>query len=186
MAKKRITRVYTKTGDDGHTSLVFGQRVSKASLRVAAYGDVDELNSIIGIILSKNSDKKIDKLLTNVQNDLFIIGADLASVDSEKSLRLTNKRITFLEKNIDKYLENLEPLKEFILPGGGETGSFLHLARTVARRVERNVTALKETQPINNLVLIYLNRLSDLLFVLARTVNKTQGKPETHVDFSKN
>ncbi|NIP37979.1 MAG: cob(I)yrinic acid a,c-diamide adenosyltransferase [Candidatus Dadabacteria bacterium] len=186
MAKKRITRVYTKTGDDGYTSLVFGQRVSKASKRVTAYGDVDELNSFIGVIRSKNTDKRIDNLLTAIQNDLFIIGADLASVDSDKSLRLTKKRVAFLERNIDKYLENLEPLKEFILPGGSEAGSFIHLARTVARRAERNVALLKETEEINGLVLIYLNRLSDLFFVLARIVNKNAEQPETLVDFKKN
>lgn len=186
MSKKRITKVYTKTGDDGYTSLVFGQRVSKASLRVTAYGDVDELNSVIGVIRSKNTDKKIDVLLTNIQNDLFVIGADLASVESDKSLRLSKKRVAFLERNIDKYLKHLEPLKEFILPGGSEAGSLIHLGRTVARRAERNVTALMDSEKVNNLVLIYLNRLSDLFFVLARIVNKAENKPETYVDFNKN
>ena len=185
MSKKRITRVYTKTGDDGNTSLVFGQRISKASKRVIAYGDVDELNSVIGIVRSKNSDKQIDELLTIIQNDLFIIGADLASVESDKSLRLNKKRVTFLEKQIDSYLERLEPLKEFILPSGSETGSFIHLARTVARRAERNVVALMETEDVSKLVLIYLNRLSDLLFVLSRIVNKNTNEPETLVDFKK-
>jgi cob(I)alamin adenosyltransferase len=178
MSKKRITKVYTKTGDDGYTSLVFGQRISKASKRVIAYGDVDELNSVIGIVRSKNSDKQIDKLLTAIQNDLFIIGADLASVESDKSLRLNKKRVTFLEKQID-------PLKEFILPSGSETGSFIHLGRTVARRAERNVVVLMETEDVSKLVLIYLNRLSDLLFVLSRIVNKNTNEPETLVDFKK-
>ena len=185
MAKKRITRVYTKTGDDGNTALVFGERISKASKRVIAYGDVDELNSVIGIVRSKNSDKHIDKLLTAVQNDLFIVGADLASIDSDKSLRLNKKRVTFLERNIDKYLESLEPLREFILPSGSEAGSFIHLARTVARRAERNVTALMESEKVNITVLIYLNRLSDLFFVLARIVNKNAKEPETSVEFKK-
>jgi cob(I)alamin adenosyltransferase len=185
MPKKRITKVYTKTGDDGYTSLVFGQRISKSSKRVIAYGDADELNSVIGIIRSKNSDKQIDELLTAIQNDLFIIGADLASVDSDKSLRLTKKRVTFLERHIDKYLQKLEPLKEFILPSGTETGCLIHLGRTVARRAERNVAALMETEDVNNTVLIYLNRLSDLLFVVSRIVNKNASEPETPVDFKK-
>lgn len=185
MPKKRITRVYTKTGDDGNTSLVFGERISKASKRVIAYGDVDELNSVIGVVRSKNADKQIDKILTIIQNDLFIIGADLASVDTDKSLRLSKRRVTFIERQIDKYLKNLEPLKEFILPSGSETGCLIHLGRTVARRAERNVAALMESEEVNNQVLIYLNRLSDLLFVLSRIVNKNAGEPETLVDFKK-
>lgn len=185
MAKKRITRVYTRTGDDGYTSLVFGERVSKASIRVSAYGDVDELNSILGIVRSYNNDKKMDVILTKIQNDLFIIGADLASTNNNKSLRLSKRRITFIEKNIDKYLEFLEPLKEFILPGGCKTSGFIHLGRTVARRAERSVALLMESETVSCNVLIYLNRLSDLLFVLARVANKESGCPDTFVDFGK-
>ena len=185
MPKKRITKVYTKTGDKGLTSLVFGERVSKASIRVETYGDVDELNSVLGVVRSKIgiNENSIQKMLTNVQNDLFVIGADLASTESSKALRLKKNRIRFLEKQIDKYLADLEPLREFILPSGSESGAMIHLARTVARRAERGVVKLMKEEKINNNILIYLNRLSDLLFVLSRIVNKNSGYQETYVDF---
>lgn len=185
MPKKRITRVYTKTGDQGLTSLVFGERVSKDSNRVDAYGNVDELNSVIGIIRTKLNNSRIDKLFARIQNDLFIMGADLASTKSHKALRLKKSRIKYLEKQIDSYLLQLEPLKEFILPHGSEACSYIHLARTVARRAERSVVGLMKEQKLNPAILIYLNRLSDLFFVLARIVNREDGCAETYVDFSK-
>ena len=185
MPKKRITTVYTKTGDTGFTSLVFGERVKKDNERVEAYGNVDELNSVIGIVRSKLRNKRIDRILAIVQNDLFIIGADLASTYSDKALRLKKSRSKYIEKQIDHYLSKLEPLREFILPSGSEACSFVHLARTVARRTERSVVKLMEKERINSNILIYLNRLSDLFFVIARIVNKEDGFEETYVDFSK-
>lgn len=185
MPKKRITKVYTKTGDSGATSLVFGERVSKDSARVEAYGDVDELNSVIGIVRTRINNKKIAEILTRIQNDLFVMGADLASTESEKALRLKKSRIKYLETQIDYYLLQLQPLKEFILPHGSEACGFTHLARTVARRAERKVVTLMKEEKLNINILIYLNRLSDLLFVIARVLNKNDGYTESYVDFTK-
>jgi cob(I)alamin adenosyltransferase len=183
--KMRISKVYTKTGDGGETSLVGGQRVSKASLRVDAYGDVDELNSFIGLARAYLNDAEIDSALGLIQNDLFTLGGDLASPVEIQVPRINEEFIATLEELSDKFLEELEPLKEFILPGGCETGAALHLARTVARRSERKVVALSGEEEINSQAIIYLNRLSDLLFILARLVNKRAGVPEMMTDFSK-
>ena len=180
----RISKVYTRTGDKGETSLVNGERVSKASLRVDTYGEVDELNSLIGVTRSLLQDAEIDATLSLIQNDLFTVGADLASPVSIEVPRITEEFIESLENFSDKYLQELEPLKEFILPGGGETGAMLHLARTVARRAERKIVALSNTEEINDLTIVYLNRLSDLLFIIARVVNKRSGIPEKLADFS--
>lgn len=180
----RITRVYTKRGDKGETDLVDGSRVSKASLRVDAFGDVDELNSIIGLVRTKLcQDSEINGILGVIQNDLFIIGADLASPLSINCPRVEEPFITTLEEWADKYLESVGPLKEFILPGGSEAGALLHLARTVARRAERRVVKLDAEAEINRLCVVYLNRLSDLLFVLAREVNRRTGVVEKSVNF---
>jgi cob(I)alamin adenosyltransferase len=181
----RITRVYTKAGDKGQTSLVGGARVSKASLRVDAYGDVDELSSVIGLARAHMHNDEIDELLGLVQNDLFTLGADLASPSEIGVPRIDESFITRLEELADRFLAQLEPLKEFILPGGSEAGASLHLARTVARRAERRAVALSETEQINPQTIVYLNRLSDLLFVLARVVNHRAGIPEKMTDFSK-
>lgn len=185
MAKTRITKVYTKTGDEGLTSLVGGERVSKASPRVDAYGDVDELNAILGVVRSQSVDDEIGSLLINIQNDLFIMGADLASPPDIEVPRVSSESISNLEQSIDNFLEELEPLKEFILPSGEVGGSYLHLARTVCRRAERKVVELMEVEEIGQNILIYLNRLSDLLFVMARLQNKISGFEETFVDFKK-
>lgn len=185
MAKKRITKVYTKTGDKGLTSLVGGQRVSKASIRVDSYGDVDELNAVLGIVRSHGVDEEINTLMAEIQNDLFIMGADLASPIDIEVPRVNADRVLNLEKSIDKFLEELEPLKEFILPVGNMGGSYLHFARTVSRRAERKVAKLMEEEQIGENILIYLNRLSDLLFVLARVENKRGNFMETFVDFKK-
>ena len=185
MVKKRITKVYTKTGDQGLTSLVGGSRVSKASLRVDSYGDVDELNAVLGIILSQGVDDEINSLLIAIQNDLFIMGADLASPPDIEVPRISKESFENLEVAIDKFLEELEPLKEFILPSGNIGGSYLHFARTVSRRVERKVVKLMEEQEIGQNVLIYLNRISDLLFVMARVENQRGNFKETFVDFKK-
>ncbi len=181
----RISKVYTKTGDGGETSLVGGKRVSKASLRVDAYGDVDELNSFIGLARAYLKDTEIDEVLSLIQNDLFTLGADLASPTEIQVPRITAEFLATLEGLSDKFLEELEPLKEFILPGGGEAGAALHLARTVARRSERKVVALASVEDVNPQAIIYLNRLSDLLFILARLVNKRAKVPEKLTDFSK-
>ena len=185
MAKTRITKVYTKTGDKGLTSLVGGERVSKASLRVDSYGDVDELNAVLGIIRSQGVDDEISSLIVKIQNDLFIMGADLASPMDIEVPRVSAESVENLETVIDKFLDELEPLKEFILPSGNAGGSYLHFARTVSRRAERKVVKLMEQEEIGENVLIYLNRLSDLLFVLARIENKRGNFKETFVDFKK-
>ena len=186
MAKgMRISKVYTRTGDGGETALVGGARVSKASPRVEAYGDVDELNSLIGLARALLEDQEIDEALALIQNDLFTVGGDLASPAGIEVPRVAESFVSTLEELSDRFLKELEPLKEFILPGGGEAGATLHLARTVARRAERRVVALSETEEINTETVVYLNRLSDLLFILARAVNRRAGIPEKMTDFSK-
>ncbi|HEU4387760.1 MAG TPA: cob(I)yrinic acid a,c-diamide adenosyltransferase, partial [Blastocatellia bacterium] len=164
----RITKVYTRTGDSGDTALVGGTRVSKSHPRVEAYGEVDEANSVIGLARSRLSDHEIDSVLVTIQNDLFTVGGDLASPHSVEVPRVSEPLVKRLEDLSDKYLEQLEPLKEFILPGGSEAGAAIHVARAVARRAERRVVELAEAESINPEIVIYLNRLSDLLFVLAR------------------
>lgn len=180
----RITKVYTRTGDAGKTSLVSGDRVSKADLRVSAYGDVDELNSVLGVVRTGPLDVELSELLGRLQNDLFTVGADLATPAGTPVPRVSPEMVTELEQVIDQYLEELEPLKEFILPGGSSAGAMLHLARTVARRAERVVVALAEREEITAEALQYLNRLSDLLFVLARAANKRAGTVEQSAQFS--
>lgn len=181
----RISKVYTRTGDKGETSLVGGARVSKASPRVDAYGDVDELNSIIGLARVGLKPGDVDEALGMIQNDLFTLGADLASPSQIEVPRIQSSFVETLEKLSDRFLAELEPLKEFILPGGSETGATLHLARTVARRAERRAVKLSETEDVNDDAIVYLNRLSDLLFILARAVNRRGGIPEKMTDFSK-
>ena len=187
MAKKRITKVYTKTGDEGVTSLVGGMRVSKASARVEAYGDVDELNAVLGLTRSALRNKGLDKTLETIQKDLFIVGADLASPQGLEVPRISQERIAALEHSIDELLLELEPLKEFILPGGRPGGAYLHFARTVARRAERKVAGLMEEEgpESGRNVLVYLNRLSDLLFVMARIENKENEFGETYAEFGR-
>ncbi len=181
----RITRVYTKSGDLGETSLVDGSRVSKADPRVAAYGDVDELNSWLGLARVGLADAQLDGALGKIQNELFIVGADLASPLATEVPRVGEEQIAGIEALIDLLLEELEPLKEFILPGGAHLGSVLHLARTAARRTERSVVALASQVEINQNALRYLNRLSDLLFVMARIANQRAGVSENSADFSR-
>lgn len=183
--KMRITRVYTKTGDTGETSLVNGDRVSKDTARVAAYGDVDELNSMLGVVRSFLSDAAMDLVLDHLQNDLFILGADLASPNDIEVPRISADLVEGIEGEIDKLMEELEPLKEFILPGGSKAASFLHVARTIARRAERTVVGLQRDEEINPLAVIYLNRLSDYLFVASRVANIRDGVKETLANFSR-
>ena len=167
-------KIYTKTGDDGTTGLFGGQRVTKDSLRVECYGTVDELNSTLGIANSEVKNSDLNLLLTEIQNKLFTVGAQLATPFDKKEIntvKLVDEDIVYLENNIDKFEEKLEPLKQFILPGGTKGASFLHFARSVCRRAERLVTLLTKNENVSNLILVYLNRLSDLLFVLARYEN---------------
>ena len=165
-------KIYTKTGDEGKTSLFDNSRVWKSDERIMSYGAVDELNSSIGIALSLELDHEIKDILIKIQNDLFIVGSDLANPDmSDKKIRTTIEMITFLEQKIDLLEPQLEPLTSFILPGGTLLASIIHLSRTISRRAETHVVALSQNEDINKDAAIYLNRLSDLMFVLARSIN---------------
>lgn len=171
----KITKVYTKTGDSGETGLGGGQRVPKDSLRINAYGTVDELNSFIGVAIASNLDDKIKEKLNIIQNELFHLGSDLCFIEEDKikfSLPLIEeKHVLKLEQIMDEYSLELEPLENFILPGGTIGASQLHVARTVCRRAEREIIALAKTEKIGSFVIKYLNRLSDTLFVMARYEN---------------
>ena len=165
-------KIYTKTGDEGKTSLFDNSRVWKSDERIMSYGAFDELNSSIGIALSLELDHEIKDILIKIQNDLFIVGSDLANPDmSDKKIRTTIEMITFLEQKIDLLEPQLEPLTSFILPGGTLLASIIHLSRTISRRAETHVVALSQNEDINKDAAIYLNRLSDLMFVLARSIN---------------
>lgn len=180
----RITRVYTKSGDAGETSLVDGTRVKKSDARVTAYGEVDELNSWLGLIRVGLNDPQLDQALEKIQNELFIVGADLASPMTIQVPRIDEEQVGSLETLIDQLLEELEPLQEFILPGGSEAAAMLHVARTIARRAERHIVTLASEAEINSQAIIYLNRMSDLLFVMARIVNKRAGVKDISASFS--
>ena len=174
-------KIYTKTGDTGETGLYGGTRVSKGATRVEACGTVDELNACIGFVISQIHDEEINVILHRIQNDLFDVGADLATLDTHPqatSLRTPPTLTTELESEIDRFDAQLPPLKNFILPGGSAGGAGVHLARTVCRRAERCVVNLARAEPVNPEVLVYLNRLSDLLFILARVVNHRSGESE--------
>lgn len=170
----QLTRIYTKGGDKGKTSLGVGGRVLKSSPRIAAIGDVDEANSCIGLA-RLTADGEIDRLLSHIQNDLFDMGADLCVVETEEAhkerLRIHPHQVKFLEDQIDHYNKTLPDLKSFVLPGGSPLSANLHLARTVVRRAERTICSLKDNEAVNEYVIQYINRLSDLLFVLARFSN---------------
>jgi cob(I)alamin adenosyltransferase len=171
-----LSRIYTKSGDGGDTGLGNGQRVSKDHARVEAYGQVDELNACLGLLVAHCPDAPERELLLAVQNDLFDVGADLcvpAAADEkpDTALRVTAAQAERLERAIDRLNEKLEPLHSFILPGGTPAAAWLHLARTVCRRAERAVVTLTHAEPLNPQVVVYLNRLSDLLFVLGRVAN---------------
>ena len=173
--------IYTKFGDKGKTSLYGGKTVSKASLRVEAYGTIDELNSFLGVVISDLRDKKLRLRLTSIQNDLFEIGSAVSSIAKNKDTKLSDfltSRVQSFEQEIDALSKKLPVLENFILPSGSKSGSKVHFARTLARRAERRVVALSEKESVNKDILIYLNRLSDLLFVYARLVNKKEKKKE--------
>ena len=175
-------KIYTKTGDTGDTSLFDNSRVSKADSRVDAYGEVDEVNACLGAALAAGMSADIATVLTTVQKDLFAVGARLADPSSRIAERVTKAAVTpqqieLLETTIDRLETELPPLRRFILPGGSPAGSLLHLARTVCRRAERRVVGLGP-DAVEPGVIIYINRLSDLLFVMARAVNHRAGIPE--------
>ncbi len=173
-------KIYTKKGDSGDTSLFGGQRVSKSAERIEAYGTVDELNSFVGLAASYELSKKGTEFLRKVQELLLVLGADLATPPSSKTRidRIAESDIEFLEDAIDEMEEDLESLKNFILPGGAQSGATLHVARTVCRRAERAAVACKKTDEISDETIKFLNRLSDFLFVIARYENKQAGVRE--------
>ncbi len=186
----RLTRIYTRTGDKGLTALVGGGRVPKESARLDAYGTIDELNTIVGIVRTLLPEYKqglggdydwYSEMLRRVQNELFDVGSELATpadAEYEGMHKLSEAEAAQLEHEMDRMQEELEPLKSFTLPGGGKLNAFLHQARTVCRRAERVCWTLKRAEPINDHLLIYVNRLSDHLFVQSRWVAKRLGEPE--------
>ena len=169
----RLNRIYTRTGDDGSTGLADGSRRSKSDLRLDSYGTVDELNAAVGLCVrsASGSDKAIGELLESIQHDLFDLGADLATPGDGEGLRITEGQTEAIEEAIDRFNAELKPLESFVLPGGSELAAWLHLARTVCRRAERVAVALAGEEKVNPEALKYLNRLSDLLFVLSRVAN---------------
>lgn len=178
-------KIYTKTGDDGTTGLFGGERRSKDAPRIEAYGEVDELNSLVGVVRSSDLPDDVSRLLEQIQSDLFVLGADLATPERKERKNITIPRVTgdhvaCLESAIDEFDEKIPDLTSFILPGGGMAGAHLHLARTVCRRAERRLVSLVRSEPdVGETGLIYLNRLADLLFVLARYCNMIAEEPET-------
>lgn len=187
----RITRVYTKKGDKGETTLSGGQKVLKDDIRIEAYGTVDELNAIIGVVRAFNQElpnqlaeaHTLDSELHRIQNRLFDIGGILATLSEDQAKfknmpNLTEEEVVYLENLIDRCQEVLSPLEEFILPSGGPVVAHLHQGRTVCRRAERLCIALNKKEPIDPVIIKYLNRLSDALFVLARWIGKAQGEQE--------
>jgi cob(I)alamin adenosyltransferase len=170
-------KIYTKTGDTGMTGLYGGGRVSKSAPRISAYGDIDELNALLGLAAAQSDQDPVKKTLKEIQSTLFVVGAQLASPKADPKIeRITNAQIEFLERQIDVITETLPPLKTFILPGGGVTASTLHLARTVCRRAERSIVYLTtvEGEDVDRWLITYVNRLSDFLFTLARLANQLE------------
>jgi cob(I)alamin adenosyltransferase len=185
----RITKVYTRTGDKGETALVGGKRVPKDSPRIDAYGTIDELNSVVGLARVFNEESLdageahqfLDGVLCQIQDELFDLGSELATPPEffkEGMYRVSQNEIERIEKLIDQCQKDLEPLKSFILPGGGRIGAYLHQCRTVCRRAEREILRLSRAEEINDSVIKYVNRLSDLFFVLSRWISKQTGEPE--------
>jgi cob(I)alamin adenosyltransferase len=174
----RLTRIYTRAGDAGQTSLGDGSRVAKTDSRVQAYGAVDELNALLGLVLAGDLPLRFRRLLERIQNELFDLGADLSVPEAEggrERLRVAPSQVEALEAACDELNADLEPLRSFVLPGGTEAAARLHLARTVCRRAERDALRVERANPT---ALAYLNRLSDLLFILARAANAEEGVPE--------
>lgn len=178
----RLTRIYTRTGDDGTTGLGGGQRVSKDSLRIETYGTVDELNSVLGVALAMGLADPLPEVLRDVQNTLFHLGSDLCFLEQDKARypvpRVESRHVESLEAIIDRFAAEVGPLENFVLPGGTQGAAQLHVARTVCRRAERLVVSLEREESLGPQVRIYLNRLSDALFVLARFENHRRQVPE--------
>jgi cob(I)alamin adenosyltransferase len=178
----RITKVYTRTGDDGSTGLGGGQRVGKDSLRIEAYGTIDELNSHIGVALAFGLSEPVASALRSIQNDLFHLGSDLCVLEEDKKKilvpRIEARHVDALEALMDRLSEELSALDNFILPGGSPGAAALHVARTVCRRAERALVALSRGEAIGGFTVRYVNRLSDALFVMARFENKKRGVPD--------
>lgn len=171
----RLSKIYTRTGDDGSTGLGDGSRTQKDSLRVEAFGTVDELNSFIGLLLSHSLPPEISEFLSGIQHDLFDLGGEISIPGRET---LTADYVKRIETALDNYNAELTPLKEFILPGGSQTAALCHIIRTVCRRAERRLISLKQEQTVSTQAVCYLNRLSDFFFVLARYLNMEQGKKD--------
>jgi cob(I)alamin adenosyltransferase len=176
-------KIYTKTGDGGETGLFGGERVSKNSQRINAYGTIDELNAYIGLAITEVKDKKVKTDLQKIQEQLFTVGTDLATPNNKETIKLRIDRTPSsfyeeIEKLIDDYDSKLDELKNFILPGGSKCAALLHICRTICRRAEREVVALSDEVKIENNIIILLNRLSDLLFVLSRFENKVSNHPD--------
>lgn len=175
-------KIYTKTGDQGSTALFGGKRISKADLRIEAYGTIDELNSWLGLVRDQPINAGRNEFITGIQNNLFVIGSMLAAEPGNKKIRiplLQDLAVKDLEEAIDRMDESLPPMRSFVLPGGSQSVSFCHVARTVCRRAERRVVALYQHEEADPLVLTYLNRLSDYLFMLARTMAHELNVAET-------
>ena len=175
----RLTKIYTRGGDAGETSLGDGSRVSKLDARIAAYGTSDELNSAIGVVVAGDCPASIRDVLRRVQNELFDLGADLSvPIEVDGRLRVTQAQIDRLEEDCDRLNAELPELKSFVLPGGSDAAARLHVARTICRRAEREALAAADVERVNPLTVVYLNRLSDLLFILARVANAADGHEE--------
>jgi cob(I)alamin adenosyltransferase len=185
-----LARIYTATGDDGTTGLIGGKRVRKDSKRVESYGSVDELNAVLGVVRSYRLPEPVLRILLTIQDDLFTIGANLAVPEGTDPVEwkippVAATDVEKLEKAIDEFDSQLAPLQKFILPGGVPAAAMLHLARTVARRAERACVALSHSEKLDPRIVCYLNRLSDLCFVLARLINKEASQSEPHPAFGK-
>jgi cob(I)alamin adenosyltransferase len=182
----RITKVYTRTGDDGTTGLGGGQRLPKDHLRIEAYGTVDETNSVLGVVRAAGADPRLDAMLARIQNELFHLGSDLCVLEEDKARMpvptIEPRHVDALERDIDALQEDLAPLVNFVLPGGAPAAAHLHVARTVCRRAERILVALGREEPIGAHAVRYLNRLSDLLFVMARWENHAKRRPDVTWD----
>ena len=175
-ARSKLMKIYTKTGDDGNTGLQGNLRISKSHLRIISYGTIDEANAALGIVLANTLDEDITKILTGIQNELFLVGADLSNPNlNDVKNRVTLEMVERLEQYIDKFESDLPPLTNFILPGGDNTAAQLHYVRTVVRRAETHVVKLSEKDEINSNCIKYLNRLSDLFFVMGRIINKRKN-----------
>ena len=175
----RLTKIYTRGGDAGETSLGDGARVSKLDARIAAFGTVDEVNAGLGVVLAGDCPDDLREVLERVQNELFDLGADLSvPMEHDARLRVSQQQVDALERDCDRFNAELPELKSFVLPGGTETAAALHVARAACRRAEREAIAAAGSVDVNPLVLVYLNRLSDLLFILARAANAAAGTDE--------